>query len=138
MRAGAAPHSQLADAVLGELGQELVAAQGPPRVLLLDLADEVLHVVVALGVLEVLAVGVARLEGVVLDADEVVDDVVGRGVVATHAASSCGRCRSRRSLPPHGPGQPRAAASQGRSPGADGRTVGSPSLLPLWPSGAKS
>ena len=47
-----------------------------------------LHVVVALGVLDVPGVGLARLEGVVLDADEVVDDVVGQGVVAAHAASS--------------------------------------------------
>src|SRR4029453_9218785 len=78
---------RLPDAVLRQLGQQLVAAQGPAGVLLLDLADEVLHVVVALGVLDVLAVGVARLEGVVLDADEVVDDVVGRGVVAAHAVS---------------------------------------------------
>src|SRR4051812_29462950 len=44
-----------------------------------------MHLVVALGVLEVAVGGLRRLEGVVLDAHQVVDDVVGGGVLAGHA-----------------------------------------------------
>ena len=64
--------------VLGQVAQELVAADGPLAVLLLALADEGDNVVVAFRVLDVLLVEVRRLQRVVLDADEVVDDVVRR------------------------------------------------------------
>jgi len=56
----------------------LVGAAG---VLFGALPEELLYVVVAVGVAEELLVELGAVEGVVLDADEVVDDVVG-GLVA--------------------------------------------------------
>src|SRR6266480_996066 len=60
----------------GELAQQIMASNRALGVLQLALPHEVGDVVMLVGVLEVPVVDLAGLERVVLDADEVVDDVV--------------------------------------------------------------
>lgn len=57
-------------------------------VLISTLLDELRHVRVVgrMGVLEIFGVSLRALEGVVLDTDEVVDDVVGDDVPFSHIA----------------------------------------------------
>src|SRR3954465_7696182 len=78
----------VADAVLRQLGQQLMRLLRPLLVLLLDLLDELGDVLVVGGVTEELVVNLRTLERVVLDRDEVVDDVAGSG--AGHSAPSIG------------------------------------------------
>ncbi len=59
----------------------------PLGVLLRALLEEGLHVLVALGVTDIRVVGLRSLERVVLDADQVVDDVIGRAVLSRHQVS---------------------------------------------------
>src|SRR3954470_11002074 len=78
----------VADAVLRQLGEQLVCLLRPLGVLLLDLLDELGDVAVARRVTQKLVVDLRALQGVVLDRDEVVDDVAGSG--ADHSAPSIG------------------------------------------------
>jgi hypothetical protein len=69
----------LADsAFFGQFSEEFVAPQCPVVVLVSALPDELGDVGMVRGVsiLQVLVVGLSSLEGVILDADQVVDDVV--------------------------------------------------------------
>src|SRR5205807_6900050 len=70
-----------------ELAQQIVASNRPLGVLLLALLHEVGDVVVLVGVLDESVVDLAGFERVVLDADEVVDDVVRGSMLACHPAS---------------------------------------------------
>src|SRR5512135_1543420 len=75
----------LAEAVVfGQRTQQLVAALGALAVLGLHLADELLHLGMTVGVLQVFGVGLPALQRVVLDTDQVVDDVVSWGVRTAH------------------------------------------------------
>src|SRR5215207_3857735 len=73
-----------------------MAADRPLLVLLLALRDELSNVLVLarVGVVEELVVDLGCLERVVLDADEVVNDVVGDRVLARHALHLPGSYRS--------------------------------------------
>src|SRR3954454_14517241 len=82
----------VADAVLRQLGEQLVCLLRPLRVLLLDLLDELGDVAVARRITQKLVVDLRALQGVVLDRDEVVDDVAGSG--AGHSAPSIGFSRT--------------------------------------------
>src|SRR5512135_3415699 len=75
--------------VFGQRTQQLVAALGALAVLGLHLADELLHLGMTVGVLQVLGVGLPTLQRVVLDTDQVVDIVVSRGVRTTHVITFC-------------------------------------------------
>src|SRR6059058_3004948 len=90
----------VADAVLRQLGEQLVRLLRPLRVLLLDLLDELGDVAVARRITQKLVVDLRALEGVVLDRDEVVDDVAGSG--AGHSAPSIGFSRTPWLCPPCG------------------------------------
>lgn len=71
-----------------------MTAQGPLVVLVSTLLYELRHfgVIRRMGVLEVFGVSLRALQGVVLDADEVVDDIVGDDVPFSHFAPFATDC----------------------------------------------
>jgi hypothetical protein len=87
---GGLPAYRLPDPFIGgEVLEELVTAEGPLTILVAAFADELGDVGVIRGVriIEVPVIGLGALQGVVLNADEVVDDVVRNEMLLGHELS---------------------------------------------------
>jgi hypothetical protein len=71
-----------------QLAEQVVSTYSPLLILAFAMFDELAHVRMfnGVGVVEVSVVDLGTLQSVILDADEVVDDVVGDGVFARHAS----------------------------------------------------
>src|SRR5690606_21168926 len=80
--------SAQAFAATGEVGEQFVAPLRAPGVLLRHFFEEFPDFGVVVRVLAVLVVVLGALQGVVLRAHQVVDDVVGRGVLGRHGSSA--------------------------------------------------